>query len=191
MKTFLFTGLFSLLATFGYAEKFCMYAVNSSNETQQERQEFRQRIQSQRVAFFTQRLELTPAEAEKFWPLYNTFQNERERLMNEFRQKTHIRKDTASAVEFNVSKLSDADARQLVANEARRIDLERNFHNELTKLFSPQRVLVFYDTERSFQRELVQIRQRREIERQRTETQHQRETQQRRRDAQRLRTTEQ
>lgn len=30
-------------------------------------------IQTQKIAFFTQELELTPKEAEKFWPLYNEF----------------------------------------------------------------------------------------------------------------------
>ena len=32
----------------------------------------KEELQSQKIAFFTQELELTPEEAQKFWPVYNT-----------------------------------------------------------------------------------------------------------------------
>jgi hypothetical protein len=163
MKTFLFTCLLSCLAFFGYAETQAN-VTDSLKENPRERQTFRQRMHAQRVAFFTERMGLTPAEAERFWPLYNRYHNEREKLLNEFLQKTHVKRDSVERGEFDISKLSDADARRLVANEGRRIELERKFHQDLTKIFPPQRVLAFYDAERSFQRELMQTRHRREIE---------------------------
>jgi hypothetical protein len=34
-----------------------------------------EKIQALKIAFITQKLKLTPAEAEKFWPVYNQYNN--------------------------------------------------------------------------------------------------------------------
>jgi hypothetical protein len=171
MKTLLSVCLFSFFAIFGYAQKHSCPNVKevcaeqqppqqsqeratARQQTPQEREAFRQKIQAHKIAYFTERLSLTPAEAEKFWSLYNTYQDEREKLLNEFVQKTRVKKGSGS--EFDVSKLSDAEARKLVNDRALVIGLERKFHHDLCKLFSdPKRVLTFYDTERGFQRVLI------------------------------------
>ncbi|HNR27503.1 MAG TPA: hypothetical protein PKY83_03660 [Bacteroidales bacterium] len=41
------------------------------HKSEQERKAEREAVQSQKIAFITQEVGLTPAEAEKFWPLYN------------------------------------------------------------------------------------------------------------------------
>ena len=162
MKTLFLTCLFCFLAFSGYSEKrICLNAIYLCLEGSQEPQErdaIKQRVQAHRIAFFTERLALTPAEAERFWPLYNTYRNEHERLTAEFVQQTRRRRGNSGQSEFDVSNLSDAEARRLVNDRAKKIDLERKFHNDLTRLFSPQRVLAFYDAERSFQRELINTR---------------------------------
>jgi hypothetical protein len=40
-----------------------------------------------RIAFISKQLELTPAEAEKFWPVYNKYQGDLRRMMQEHREK--------------------------------------------------------------------------------------------------------
>ena len=40
-------------------------------------QDWRDRVRSERVAFLTAEMNLTPAEAEDFWPVYNRIQQER------------------------------------------------------------------------------------------------------------------
>jgi len=163
MKTSFLICLFCFLAFSGYSEKrTCLNAINfcleEALQEPQEREAIKQRVQAHRIAFFTERLALTPAEAERFWPLYNTYRNEHERLTSEFVQKTRRRRGNNESYVFDVSNMSDAEARKLVNDRAKLIDLDRKFHNDLTKLFSPQRVLAFYDAERSFQRELINTR---------------------------------
>ena len=41
------------------------------------------RLNAYRIAFFTKRLNLTSQEAEKFWPVYNEFQDHRNRIQVE------------------------------------------------------------------------------------------------------------
>ncbi|MCL2416790.1 MAG: hypothetical protein FWD02_02515 [Bacteroidales bacterium] len=167
MKKITFICLVGFLTFFGYSKK--LYAADEvqqqaqqvqQQDRDQDREAFRQRVQAQRIAFFTERLALTPEEAERFWPLYNTFQREREQLISEFNRKTRVRGASGERAVFDVSNLSDEEVQRLVDNRAKQIDLERRFHDDLTKLFSPQRVLAFYDAERSFQRELVDARTR-------------------------------
>ncbi|MCK7539265.1 MAG: hypothetical protein MZV63_54335 [Marinilabiliales bacterium] len=39
-----------------------------------------EKLTAYKIAFFTQRLDLTPAEAEKFWPLYNDYSARKNKL---------------------------------------------------------------------------------------------------------------
>ena len=158
MKTIFFICFFSLLAVSAQSQPETMRVRPASEEDA--RQASRQRVQAHRVAFFTEKLALTPAEAERFWPLYNAFRNERDRLNSETIQRTHRRRGPGEPSTFDVSELSDAEARRLVNNKAQQIELERQFHQDLTRLFSPQRVLAFYEAERRFQRELMNMRTR-------------------------------
>jgi hypothetical protein len=57
------TQLLSLLLLF------CLPAMAQKDK-------IRERIKAQRIAFITQRLALTPDEAQKFWPVYNQFSDE-------------------------------------------------------------------------------------------------------------------
>ena len=51
----------------------------------QSHEEHRERIQQEKVAFFNRELELTKAEAKAFWPLYNDYQNRKNRIIAEKR----------------------------------------------------------------------------------------------------------
>ena len=40
-------------------------------------QNFQDRIKAQKIAFFTEKIQLTVQEAERFWPVYNEFENDK------------------------------------------------------------------------------------------------------------------
>lgn len=44
-------------------------------------------LEALRIAFISKQLELTPAEAEKFWPVYNKYQGDLRQMMQEHREK--------------------------------------------------------------------------------------------------------
>jgi Skp family chaperone for outer membrane proteins len=46
-----------------------------------------ERIEALKVAFITKQLQLTPQEAEKFWPVYNVYENEMKNMIKDHRQK--------------------------------------------------------------------------------------------------------
>jgi hypothetical protein len=47
-----------------------------------------EKIQTLKIAFITQKLQLTPDEAEKFWPIYNQYDNEME--LNQITIQTEV-----------------------------------------------------------------------------------------------------
>ncbi len=46
----------------------------------------RQKVEAARIGLISQRLGLTPEQAEKFWPIYNEFTQKRMEKRQEFRQ---------------------------------------------------------------------------------------------------------
>src|SRR5660397_153109 len=48
--------------------------VSAQNESHEDR---REKYRSEKISFLTSNLELTPVEAEKFWPVYNQMEKER------------------------------------------------------------------------------------------------------------------
>ena len=45
-----------------------------------------ERIQAMKIAYITERLELTPAEAEKFWPVYNDYNSKKDKVLQDMRK---------------------------------------------------------------------------------------------------------
>src|SRR5665647_2408453 len=66
----------------------------------------RQRIDAQKVAFFTDQLQLTPDEARIFWPIYNQYNTQKEELNQDFMRGNQKYINNADAV-------SDKDASDL------------------------------------------------------------------------------
>ncbi|HSC54843.1 MAG TPA: hypothetical protein VLC98_14520 [Phnomibacter sp.] len=62
-----------------------MLAFALAAQAQPEKKE--EMLKSLQVAFITKQLDLSPAEAEKFWPVYNKYQGDMRKMMIEHREK--------------------------------------------------------------------------------------------------------
>ncbi len=107
----------------------------------------RERFRSMRIAFFTEKLELTPEEAEKFWPLFNEFEKNREELIRNSRMRSR---------EFSLQaeELSDQEAEEIInqhiETRKKELQLDIEFHNELKKILPPKKIMQLYITEVQF-----------------------------------------
>lgn len=114
-------------------------------------QERMQEIKAQRTAFLTQRLDLTPEEAQKFWPVYNQYDKESDAVRKEMRDAHKAtRKD---------SDLTDAEASAAIdkelAGRQKELDLRRKYAPEFKKLIGPVKTLKLAKAERDFNKELI------------------------------------
>ena len=130
MKNILITGLIMLIAG-------SLWAQNP---------EARQKIESARIGFITERLGLTPKQAEKFWPLYNEFRQQNQAAVQEL---ANYRKS------LDLQNLTDEQSKRLVDMDLqlkqRRLDLEKQEYSQrMLDVISTQQVARLRKAERDF-----------------------------------------
>ena len=86
MKITLIYAIFIAIAAFSSATLYSQPNANQDN--------WKKKMMSERVAFFTVELDLTPEEAQAFWPVYNQIDKERDEA-NEEVFKTYIELEQA------------------------------------------------------------------------------------------------
>jgi hypothetical protein len=104
----------------------------------------REKIEAFKIAFITQRLNLSPDESQNFWPIYNQYQKEISDLIMQRRvAKNDLNSDPIEAIDEQL----DIDGR-IVA-------VRKKYRKEFTKVLSPDKINQFYTAERDFREELI------------------------------------
>jgi len=130
---------------------------------QREKRVDREKLEAARVAFITNRLSLSPEQAEKFWPLYNEHEDSRKELMRKL---------------YSISKKAKEDGlSQSVAQELMQerfnlqqalLQQEKEFLGKVSETLTPVQALRLNETNRDFARHIYRMQGReREKERER------------------------
>lgn len=120
-----------------------------------------EQIQMQKIAFFTSELQLTPQEAEKFWPLYNQLWEERGKARKETMIALH---NLTQAVEADPAK-GDSEIKKLseiyLANYAMESELLKDHFSKFEKILPVKKAAKLLYAEEKFRRMLIkQLRHR-------------------------------
>ncbi len=111
------------------------------------RQEHMEKFRSMKIAFFTEKLELTPEEAEKFWPLYNDFDSKkREVTKPRYRRYRNMDEQLAIMSDQEAEKMAD----DMILSRRKEMELSEAFHKDLKEIFPPKKVMKYYITEHQF-----------------------------------------
>jgi hypothetical protein len=129
-----------------------------------------EKIKAARIAFITERLELSPEEAEKFWPIYREFTGKRMALHQEYQQ---IRKNTGTTSEQQEKMIETG-----LSLRQKELDLEKEYSQKMLTVISAQRVLNLKDAEDDFRKLVMRQIQQRQMQEQRRQ-QNQRPNEQR------------
>jgi hypothetical protein len=116
-----------------------------------------EKIQAARIALISEKLKLTPAQAEKFWPVYREFTEHRMELRKQFRDAE--RKNDPARPK------ADRDQELLKLGlllKQQNVDLEKNYSERLLKVISAQQLLTLPKAEEDFRKMLLQRIQDRE-----------------------------
>lgn len=111
-------------------------------------------IDSYRIAYLTQKLDLTAEEAKVFWPIYNDWQKEQKALRKERAQKMiSFRKIT------EIEELSDTEIQTLITNDfsfkQRDLNLDKKYYYKLKSSLPIKIVGKYYRAQEAFKRELL------------------------------------
>ncbi len=109
-----------------------------------------EKLQSARIALFTERLSLMPEEAERFWPVYNQISEQRMALRRE-----GIRLQRAADGDSLTNAQAQDRIKEYLDLKQRELALERAATEKLLTVLSPSQVLQLLRAERDFQRMMV------------------------------------
>lgn len=109
----------------------------------------KEQLQAARIAFITSRLDLKPEQAEKFWPLFNRFSENKESIMREI-----------GALSDSAIDLSEEEAKSRINNrfllQQKLIDEERKFVEDISKVITYNQTLKLNNIARDFTRQIYQ-----------------------------------
>lgn len=158
MKNILIIGLFFL----GLSAAFAQEQPETDPSVQDPK--VQERIKNLRIAYISDKLGLTPEQAEKFWPVYRAFSDERKALRMQFAK---------SRKEVNAQNLTQAEQEEQVRLglelKQKELDLEKDYSSRLMKIITAQQMLNLRRAEGDFQRMILQQVQQRRMMQQRNE----------------------
>jgi hypothetical protein len=111
-----------------------------------------EKLNNYKIGFFTKKLNLTSQEAEKFWPVYNDYQTQRNQIQIE---KLKLNRN----FNLNESTLSDKQLEEMGDKYVDCLVQESNlavvFHKKLKEVLPPAKVIMYYQAENQYKIQLL------------------------------------
>lgn len=112
-------------------------------------EKYMEKFKTEKVAFITEKVDLTVEEAQKFWPLYNEYQDKRDELIRSKRfEYGHNNQDMTSE---ELEKMVD----NRVEQELKLAEMKLEFHKEVKKVIPVEKVVKLYKAENEFMNHML------------------------------------
>lgn len=114
----------------------------------------REQIKALKVSFITERLDLSEKEAQKFWSTYNEFNKKRSQI--KYKNLKMLWKETRE----KINTISNEEANEIIKktntaeNELHKLKI--NFHNKLTNILPPKKIILLKIAEEDFRRKILE-----------------------------------
>lgn len=139
--------IYSIIFTLALSTSLISQGFGNDIDNDERRDKIESRIESKKIAFITQKLDLSPQEAQQFWPVYNEYQDKLKDARNRNNQ------------ELNEDNLTEKDAENFLDNllgwEQLEIDLKKEYFNKLKGIVGSKKVARLYILEKEFREELL------------------------------------
>ena len=134
--------LFFCATTLATTAAFAQDRSSSSNER-------RERVEAAKIAFLTDKMELTSEQAQKFWPLYNEYETKRRELLKAYR----------SGYRQDVEELTEQEAKARIdgmfTTREKELALEQEYASRYIRVISYKQLIKLYRGERDFTKLLL------------------------------------
>ncbi len=144
--------LIKLLSVFLFVLSITAFA-QPGGRFKEKMQQKKDQLKSMKIAFITTELNLSPEEATKFWPLFNTFEDKQRELKQEKIKNYLDRID-------NSDKLSEKEAttllNQMENTEEELYQLKKKFVSSLKGVLPTVKILKLKKAEEEFSKKLLQ-----------------------------------
>lgn len=111
-----------------------------------------QQIKSQKIAFFTDKIGLTPEEAEKFWPIYNRYWEIKNNIIaNRKETMTYFANNSENMYEKEMFQYADS----YINYEMQLAELLKEYHEKFKEILPIQKVMKIYLADYEFKAYLL------------------------------------
>ena len=111
-----------------------------------------EKLNAYKIAFFTRRMNLTSQEAEKFWPVYNEFQDKRNAIQTE-RQALN-RNFNQNELNMTEKELIEAGDKH-VSLQVQEASLAQEYHKKFKEILAPAKIIRLYQAENQYRLQLL------------------------------------
>ena len=111
-----------------------------------------EKLNNYKIGFFTKKLNLTAAEAEKFWPVYNDYQGQRNTIqLDKLKLNRNFNQNEGSLSDSQLEDIGDKYVDCIV----RESTLAVAFHKKLKEVLPPAKVILYYQAENQYKVQLL------------------------------------
>lgn len=127
-----------------------MIAQEDNAEDYGKKERFREKLEAQRIAYITNKLDLSSEESIKFWPVYNEYSKKRLEIRKETRELRQGRGDNRNSVDDQL------------AIQEKELHLKRDYYNRFKLLLPEKKLSRLEEVEKEFNMEVIKtLRERR------------------------------
>lgn len=125
--------------------------LNAQNDDKEPKNKW-EKFRAEKVAFLTTELDLSPEEAQKFWPVYNQLEKERwESHKQREKLEDKVREAEDNMPEREIVKLT----RDYAASMQKEANMMVEFNEKFLKILPPEKVLKLYKAENEFRFQMI------------------------------------
>ena len=110
------------------------------------------KVEALKIAFLTNKLELTSKEAQAFWPLYNEYNTKMDKLRKS-------KKSDFDELKNKGENLSEKELEifmnEIFATRQKELDLQKEYFEKYSKVLPMKKLALLYQAENQFKRELL------------------------------------
>lgn len=140
-RTFILTFLLLCLSVFGSV------AQNNGKD------DWKKKIQAEKIAFLTVETSITPEEAQKFWPVYNQIEKEKDEAMNHV--FTSYRNLVMAVKEGKKEKEIEKLLNIYLDAQERQREIDNSVGDRFKKVLPVEKVAKLYIAEERFRRNMI------------------------------------
>lgn len=132
------------------------FTVSHAQEENKDRKPDFEKFNAMRIAFITDRLNLSPNEAQVFWPVFNEYQSQKDAIrMETFKIERQFME--------RVEDITETESKELLEKrmelKKKEMELDTQYHEKFKKVLSSKKIMKLYLSEHEFKSFLLrQIR---------------------------------
>lgn len=118
----------------------------------------RKKIKERKLEFIKSELQLTEQEEKLFMPLYNEYDEKREKIHEERRGlMKNYKKNSLNLSDKKITEMSD----KFIEYDFQTVTIRKEYHQKFKKVLPPVKILILYKSEHEFNKHLLKKMQKR------------------------------